>query len=590
MPTIYNHQSHIRSISLLFSDFNYDSMDPGCNCDFKITLFGVFQVGWVSVDVGSDSFQAYAYYDQKHYYWSGSTLSLMFVPIVTSSLVEILNYSINCCQGTTGHWSWKRSFFRVARHFPLFQTVVHATTFFTLKKAKDELAKAHKLYMKFNPNEVDDSNRDHYRNQVEIAAARYDEAGTKYRKALTEFQEMKLYEAFGEAAPQAVLQFAIIMQLGYVSPIQLLTILTSLFSFSLASAEIFLMMKTKNNEVKDATWRQTFILVIPAMFVVVVPRILSLSLITAYAKQYSLLFFGAFVLFNILACLSYCKKDPVQVFLGAVTNVFAPCIVICEGSGFLQRSGVMSSILHIFGQITLFLFVILKVLFPCPDTKIFTPILHCYKSEDINDSFTMKRCQIFLNETACSREITKISYNTSACEGVLPVAWSMEGNFVTICEGFPWWLPLALTSLLLIFWHCIGCIVITKYLNKILDPIKMLMSSTGNCCSYANCFVPAWNENDEETRPIIEDFLYSPSKSTLKGASVKLQELFQPPLVVLSIDHGYAEIMRIIINDINVPVNMGMIERSFLFGNGKMTKMLLKTLKERTIACKSISI
>ena len=148
--------------------------------------------------------------------------------------------------------------------------------------------------------EVNDTNRNHYRSEVEKAAAKYEKAHSNYAKALTDFQELKLSEAFGEAAPQAVLQFAIIMQLGYVSPIQLLTIATSLFSFSLASAEIFLMMKTKNNDMKEASWRQTFLIVIPAMFAVVVPRILSLSMITAYCKEFSMFFVAAYILFNVL--------------------------------------------------------------------------------------------------------------------------------------------------------------------------------------------------------------------------------------------------------------------------------------------------
>ena len=183
-------------------DFNYDSVDPGCNLDYKITLFGVFQVGWVSVDVGSDSYQAYVYYDQKHFYWSGSTLGLMFVPLITSSLTEILNYLVQKCQGKTDDWSWRKSLFRVARHIPLFQPIVHLSTFLTLKTAKNEIAKAQKLYEKFNPDDVVDENRAHFREQIEIAAVKFEEASTSYTKALTEFQELKLYEAFGEAAPQ----------------------------------------------------------------------------------------------------------------------------------------------------------------------------------------------------------------------------------------------------------------------------------------------------------------------------------------------------------------------------------------------------
>ena len=183
--------------------------------------------------------------------------------------------------------------------------------------------------------------KEYYKSQIENAASKHEEFNSIYAKTLTKFQEMKLFEAFGEAAPQAVLQFAIIIQLGYVSPVQLVTIITSLFSFSLTSAEIFLMMKTKNKEKREATWRQTFILVIPAMFVVVVPRIFSLSLIVAYAKTYALFFILSCVICNVLRNITHFRRDPAQVLLGAMTNIFAPCLVIDEGKVINSRLAIL---------------------------------------------------------------------------------------------------------------------------------------------------------------------------------------------------------------------------------------------------------
>ena len=49
-------------------DFDIDSLDPNCcNVDVKVTLFGVFQVGWTTVDVGSDTYQVYDYYSRAHF-------------------------------------------------------------------------------------------------------------------------------------------------------------------------------------------------------------------------------------------------------------------------------------------------------------------------------------------------------------------------------------------------------------------------------------------------------------------------------------------------------------------------------------------
>ena len=121
------------------------------------------------------------------------------------------------------------------------------------------MEKARKFYLQFKPELVTDENRSHYKTEIQKAAKEFVEANNTFKQLMTEFQELKLFEAFGEAAPQAVLQFAIILQLGYITPVQILTIITSLFSFSLASTEIFLMMKTKRKEIKEASWKETFI-------------------------------------------------------------------------------------------------------------------------------------------------------------------------------------------------------------------------------------------------------------------------------------------------------------------------------------------
>ena len=149
-----------------------------CNFEPKLLLFGTFQVVWVKVDVGSDCYQAYVYYDQGHYYWSGSTLALMFIPLVTSSFNEILTYFVMRKRGNIEDWSWKKSLKKVARHFPLVQPFVHFSYFLTLKSAKDEVVKAKKFYKKFDPKDITDANRNHYKAEIQKAAERYDQANS----------------------------------------------------------------------------------------------------------------------------------------------------------------------------------------------------------------------------------------------------------------------------------------------------------------------------------------------------------------------------------------------------------------------------
>ena len=210
-------------------------MDPGFNLDKDLTRFGVFQIGITSVDVGTDGFQAYDHYKNENYWWATSTVTIIFIPFFTSLSTELLNNLIKYCRGD--EVCWKDSFKKIGRHFPLVQTVVHLIYFLTLRTAKNTMIKAHKFYKTFDPKDVSTKNgnklgedeiqsrRVHYRSEIEKAASAYVEAKEAYTKNLTEFQELKLYEAFGEAAPQAVLQFAIVLQLGYISPLQITTII-----------------------------------------------------------------------------------------------------------------------------------------------------------------------------------------------------------------------------------------------------------------------------------------------------------------------------------------------------------------------------
>ena len=77
---------------------------------------------------------------------------------------------------------------------------------------------------------------------------------------MTDFQTKKLYEAFGESAPQAALQISIVLQVGVLSTTQIITICTSFLSLTLGASEILLMMSTKDNPIKESSWKATWLL------------------------------------------------------------------------------------------------------------------------------------------------------------------------------------------------------------------------------------------------------------------------------------------------------------------------------------------
>ena len=62
------------------------------------------------------------------------------------------------------------------------------------------MLKARKFYHSFKPEDVTGDNLFHHQVQVNKAAKAYAGARKAFSSLKTEFQEMKLYEAFGEAA------------------------------------------------------------------------------------------------------------------------------------------------------------------------------------------------------------------------------------------------------------------------------------------------------------------------------------------------------------------------------------------------------
>ena len=88
--------------------------------DRELVTFGVFQVGMTSVDITTDGIQTAEYYGNENFYWGTSTLTIMFVPTITSATTEIMNNIIKYYRGRSDDVSWKDSVKKVGRHFTRF--------------------------------------------------------------------------------------------------------------------------------------------------------------------------------------------------------------------------------------------------------------------------------------------------------------------------------------------------------------------------------------------------------------------------------------------------------------------------------------
>ena len=186
--------------------------------------------------------------------------------------------------------------------------------------------------------------------------------------------------------------------LGKFSTTQLISVVVSLISLSMAATDIFLTMPTKGKKFKEGAWKPKFLIVLPCMLSIVIPRLFSISLLTSYIKGWIFLVVFLMLVIGCLCCYKFIRRDPAKAILGTLTNLFAPTIIIEEGSAFFLKSAMLSNLMH---STCLVIFTISMVmggfnsnsmLFPCDKTQ--PSIFHCFADTGIQGNFTTKRCPI----------------------------------------------------------------------------------------------------------------------------------------------------------------------------------------------------
>ena len=159
----------------------------------------------------------------------------------------------------------------------------------------------------------------------------------------------------------------------------------------MAATDIFLTMPTKGKKFKEGTWKPKFLIVLPCMLSIVVPRLLSISLLTSYIKGWIFLVVFLMLVIGCLCCYKFIKRDPAKAILGTLTNLFAPTIIIEDGSAFFLKSAMLSNLMHSTCLVILVMggFDSSSILNPCDKTQ--PSIFHCFNDKG---NFTTMRCPI----------------------------------------------------------------------------------------------------------------------------------------------------------------------------------------------------
>jgi hypothetical protein len=202
-----------------------------------------------------------------------------------------------------------------------------------------------------------------------------DTTGESYNQTI---QKRKLFELFGENAPQFILQLAIKLSKtnsNITSASALLetiftdfTIASSLFGLIMRSTSVFLELASydkHNSKIEPyVSWKDKLI-VVPAMVTTIMPRILMLSILFGSSfplfmydteepilglRSGLVLFLGAFIVyfivFLIIGCVIAAKTPHLNksdVILSGLSALIAPCLIFHQTSKILRWSSILSA-------------------------------------------------------------------------------------------------------------------------------------------------------------------------------------------------------------------------------------------------------
>ena len=123
--------------------------------------------------------------------------------------------------------------------FPLFQQIAYFAIFLELYEIdlqdKEKRAENRKLAKEFPESTDKKAEGD---KSIQIAKDCY-RLNQKKTKVMNDFLQMKLYEAFLEAAPQSILQIMIVFRRGFSDPMDVFTITTSMLSLTMCATNLF---------------------------------------------------------------------------------------------------------------------------------------------------------------------------------------------------------------------------------------------------------------------------------------------------------------------------------------------------------------
>jgi hypothetical protein len=401
----------------------------------------------------------------------------------------------------------------------------HATL--ELDDAKKDLRDAEK------PNDtMNEEEREQAKENITKLEKKEREAKKSVARVQGKFLQTKIFEAYGESAPQFCLQLAIALQVGYIQPHQIATVITSFLSVSLAASNVYCKMPSKYFEIPHQDWKNLFY-IFPAMFFSIWPRLLCLSLFIAYARAWTLIAIVLAFLAELALLRKSLRDDQGNSLMGMFTSWFAPCIVKDHYSKFFLKTSLLTTATYIVAISLLFALVEMELI--VPEIQSFPPITHCFKVTEWIPT---------ANQTRCYYDGTITQY----CLSTLVSTDNETSGFVPVCQaGEQVWYRLGWVCLVLVIFLLIS-LASGYFLHWYLDPINQLKATSCKCW----CLSQVWDPEQEDIKDAVVKLVVNRQFSEFETLNADfMQKHEKKTLFYHAVEEGHIQLVKVLDQNCN---------------------------------------
>ena len=277
--------------------------------------------------------------------------------------------------------------------------------------------------------------------------------------------------------------------------------------------------------IKESTIIDSILIYLP-MFTNAFPRILSIALLCAFFKIYGIVpFIIIFIILSLICWKDWINESKQKLFLGLVTCLMSPCLVINDYSFFFMKISIIGNIFYL---VTIWMMYALlkKDVMNSKSTTIF----ECVNITNLPSFNMTNRCL----------KMPEIGSNVECQEGF----WSVTDNFqqranvslnkiflTTVCPiGYEQWHYLFIMLMIITSFFLIGFLS-TYFLHQYLDAIWKMKNFN------------IWKERDRFWLEDLKKFLYG--NGNVDGTNEKLLNQYNKTLIEMCVDSKLHSLVKV---------------------------------------------